>query len=72
MDTTDFDDPDFDAEDWAQSFEDAPSIGEVLHSLFDRPSQTTIEEGVSHTTVVFTGQEFDAIQALAQRLRELE
>lgn len=72
MGLPDFEDPDFDAEDWAAGFDDAQSIGTVLQELLDRPSSTTIEEGSSHTAVVFVGQEFDALRALADRLSELE
>lgn len=67
----DFEDPAFDPEAWAEEFEDAPAIGEALEMLLDRPSSTTSDHGAMHTTIVFVGQELDAIRALVQRLHEL-
>lgn len=64
----DFEAPDFDAEEWAANFDDPASIGHQMEALLDRPTSTTIENGSSHTSVVFLGQEYDALRALAQRL----
>lgn len=72
LDEFPFEDPDFDAEDWAEDFEDAATIGDALSKLLDRPTTTTVEDGSTYTTVVFVGQELDAVQALVQRLRALE
>lgn len=79
MSLPDFEDPDFDVEAWVEDFADPGAIGEVLESLLDRPSHTTVEDGSAHTTedgsahttVAFVGQELDALRALVQRLRAL-
>lgn len=64
----DFEAPDFDAEEWAANFADPASIGHQMEALLDRPTSTTIDNGSSHTNVVFLGQEYEALRALAQRL----
>lgn len=64
----DFEAPDFDADEWAANFDDAALIGEQIEALLDRPTSTTMEDGSSHTTVIFLGQELEALRALAQRL----
>lgn len=68
----DFEDPEFEAEEWAENFETAEEIGEILDTLLDRPTTTTVENGSQHITLVFIGQELEALRALAQRLRELD
>lgn len=72
MSLPDFEDPNFDADAWAEEFTDAQAIGAVLEELFDRPTTTTVEDGSSSTALAFVGQELDAVRALAQRLRALE
>lgn len=67
----DFEDPALDVEDWAEGFSDAAIICAVLIELLDRPAHTTAEEGSTYTTVVFVGQELDAVRALVQRLGAL-
>jgi len=46
----DFEASDFDAEEWAETFETAASIGDVLERMLDRPMTTTIEDGSEFTT----------------------
>lgn len=64
----DFEAPDFDAEEWAANFDDPVEIGHQMEALLDRPMSTTIENGSSHTSIVFLGQELEALRALVQRL----
>lgn len=64
-----FNDDSFDPEEWVCEMQDPAEFGEALVRLLDRPTVTTIEDGKSRTTVVFEGQEYEALQALAERLR---
>lgn len=65
----DFNDLDFDPEEWVSDMVKPAEFGKAFVRLLDRPVQTTTEGGKSVTVVSFEGQEYEALQALAERLR---